>query len=498
MISREITDHVNTSHQGSNSSRIHSQLTITGVAVLLGAMNVTALVVAPKTIPLLVVAVIVIPLIAWLFLTKNILTSFVLTTIGEMYSGGTGGWLSFGPLTIRWMLIFTTILVSVLVSMWNWRPIASRRYMPKAQFAMPILMYGGIIPLVLYAISMVSTNNRSGDAVASMGFMLVLMFYFPLRRAMHDDPHRTIWCVNGLSISLVFLILATAVGPASVREAIRGSMFPDINVGITATGISRIMPVHIVLLFFPAYAAILELPRVAGARDKLKYMLRGLFYMSPMIVTFLTGAILSWVLVLFLVGMVLAIRTLFRRAGKAIVLSVVTLAFIIGGVAMVITPDLLTMKASDRGANGLEGDERRLAQIAEAVDDAENTPWMGRGAGATFTSVTGQDEKTIELGGVMVFHRFGLVGCVVMLLGILLVVAHINSVVRMKIVYDRDMLVALAFWGSFLAISIAGMVNPYFNTPFPALFVCLYLAWYERVIRKDSLPPLHELISGSI
>jgi ABC-type sulfate transport system permease component len=88
--------------------------------------------------------------------------------------------------------------------------------------------------------------------------------------------------------------------------------------------------------------------------------------------------------------------------------------------------------------------------------------------------------------GLMIFHRYGLLGCVVFLAGFVAFAVQPIGLLRKRKSFDSAMAMALAFWATVCTIVMAGMMNPFLTTPFPALFVGLYLVWDERVLSRSS------------
>ena len=417
------------------------------------------------------------PLVSWWFVTRDVTTALVFTTIGEMYSGNSGTWLSIGPLSIRWLLIFTTIAVNMLIRMWIPRPASRKRIASRSGHALPVLFFGALFPIVLYAIAMVGTENSSTAAFKSVGFLLVLLFYFPLRRALQANPQQLVAFLIGLSITLALLMLSMSIGPMAFREEIISSIIGDQTVGYTMTGIARIMPVHIVLMFFPVFVFIFEMSMEKGRYRKIAYFGAALFFMLPMVVTFLTGTLISMLIMLLLTGGFLTVNNVSRPHGKLIVS------------ATVLTPDLLELKLVSRISGLTSGggiDPSRDFQLLNFAEDFQNHLWFGQGAGATMDRATGGPQDRVEMEGLMIFHRYGLLGCVVFLAGFVAFAVQPIGLLRKRKSFDSAMAMALAFWATVCTIVMAGMMNPFLTTPFPALFVGLYLVWDERVLSRSS------------
>jgi hypothetical protein len=478
--------------RNAKSQRTLSPVATAGFAAVLGAIGALALFITPSSGPVLTLAFVVLPLVSWWFVTRDVTTALVFTTIGEMYSGNSGAWLSIGPLSIRWILIFTTIAVNMLIRMWMWRPASHKRTDSRSPHALQVLFFGGLFPIVLYAIAMIGTNNTSSTAFQSLGFMLVLLFYFPLRHALDADPLRLVALVIGLSITLALLMLSMSVGPIAVRQQINATVFADLSFGDTITGITRIMPAHIVLMFFPILLSIFELTRANGIFRKVAFAAAALFFLLPMTVTFLMGTLISLLIMLLVSGCLLTMMPMLRRYGKAIVIAVAVLAATVLSAAIVLTPDLLESKLFSRTgmlSSGVgEQDARRLSEWLVVADDFQNYLWLGHGAGATMTVDESGPENghTVEMEGLMTFHLFGALGCAVLLVGFAVLAFHPLATLRKRKSFDRGMAVSLAFWATACAIIGAGMINPYLTTPFPALFVGLYLVWDERVLSRSS------------
>jgi len=409
-----------------------------------------------------------------------------------MYSANNGAWLSIGPLSIRWILIFTTIAVNLTIRIWILRPVAHKIIVGRSSHAIAVLFFGAFFPIVLYAIAMIGTNNTSTAAFQSLGFMLVLLFYFPLRHALQANPQQLVAFLIGLSISLALFMLSMSIGPIAVRQQIIAIVFPDTSFGDTITGITRAMPACIVLMFFPVLVSIFEMTRANGIFRKVAFAAAALFFMLPMTVTFLTGTLIAVLFMLLVSGCLLVVRPMSRRYGMRIIAGTFVLAVTLFSAATVLTPDLLESKLFSRTgmlSSGMgEQDARRVSEWLVFNQDLETHFWLGNGAGATMSVDESGPESghTVEMAGLMTFHLFGLLGCGAYLIGFVAFALHPLRLLRQRKSFDSAVVVALAFWATACTIVGAGMINPYLTTPYPALFVGLYLVWDERVLARSN------------
>jgi hypothetical protein len=469
------------------SRRTLSPIMTGGFAAALSSIGALTMILAPTSGATLAFALVALPLVTWSIITRSVSTALIFTTIGELYSGSNGTWLSVGPLSIRWALIFGTIVVDILIRLWLWRPTPSKRA-DRPRYAIAVLSYGALFPIVLFLMAMVGTENGGVAAFQSLGFVLVLLIYFPLRHGLLRKALPLLPFLIGLSITLVLLLLLMSVGPVALREKIIANVTGEELFGFNVTGLSRQSSVQIVLLFFPAFLCMFELTRANGLLRKGLLALGALFFLLPMIVTFLAGTLLSMFFMLLVSSGILMLKPVSRANGGKVIVALVAFAATVLSVGALLTPDLLEAKLLTRASLFYSGvgelDARRVSEVLIAAEDVQTHLWLGHGAGATMNVDENGPESghTVELEGLMTFHLFGLIGCSVFMVGFAAFAFHPISVMRKRKSFDSAVAASLALWATACSIICAGMINPYLTTPFPALFISLYLVWNELAL----------------
>jgi hypothetical protein len=468
------------------------------LAALLGFAGSTALILAPSSPVILVFVFVVLPLIGWSIFLRKFRAAFLFTTIGELYSGSSGTWFAVGPLSIRWILILGTLCAFVLIGVVKWPPLNPKERVSWPPYTILALAFGAVFPVLLFALTAAFTNNPLADAAQSLGFMFTFLLYFPLRKCFRDHWDELIGLLLGLSCSLWSVMLLMSIGPVSSRQTITRNIVGDFHVGTTVTGISRAMPVHIVLLLFPACLAMVAMARPGSVLRKAGLIFAALASLLPLIVTFLIGPVIGFMLTMLGFGLLLLSVRRTRRQGLVLMSSVAAFVVIVIGIASVLTPDLLEEKLFLRlngiAAGGTSLDPRRDLQWSTAADDLQLHRWLGNGAGAPMPNPVGGEDPRVEMEGLLIFHRYGALGSVPFLVGILGFALHPFIWFRKTSALRGPAATTLALWAAGCAIIQCGMWNPYFSTPFPALFVALYLCSFER--QKNCAPQVFLSTSG--
>jgi hypothetical protein len=466
--------------------------TVALLAALLGAVGAIALILSPSSVAILLLILVLLPIVCWTIALREFRTALLFTTIGELYSISNGTWTGFGPLSLRWMLVLGTPLVYAAIGILVWNPQRLSQYRSKPGHAAAMVSFGALIPLFLFGYAVAFTNNAAGAAAQSFGFLLVLLLYFPLYHSMRIYAQQTAALVLGLSLPLAVTMLLMSVGPMAYRRTIMQNVVGDNPVGITVTGISRVMPTHIVLMLLPVFLSIFEMTRAGSFLRKTALGAIALFFLLPMVVTFLAGPLLSLFAVIFVSGAILVTRPASRSNGRAILLTATGLAVAVLGAAMIFTPDLLDLKLLSRISSLASGDfgidARRDYQRQVAAEDYRSHFWLGRGAGALMPSVEGGPEPRVEMEELMIFHRYGVLGSMTLLAGFVAFAVQPFYALRRRRTFDGKAAMALALWASACAIVVCGMVNPFLTTPFPALLIGMYLAWEERLPGGSGTP----------
>lgn len=478
---------------------VRSRAVSTGIlAAFLGFTGATALVLAPLSPVILVLAFVVLPMVCWTIFLGEGRAALLFTTIGELYSGSSGTWLSVGPLSIRWMLMLGTVAVFALVGVVKWAPRKENEREKWPPYTMLALGFGIAFPMLLFGLTAAFTNNPANEAAQSLGFLLVFLLYFPLRKHFRKHSDQLMGLLLGLSCSLWSVILMMSIGPVRLRQTITANIVRDFEVGMTVTGISRAMPVHIVLLLFPACLAMVAMAKSRSSLRKTGLLLAALVSLLPIIVTFLVGVVLGFMLTMLWFGLLLLTLKHTRRHGMVMMSSVAAVVIIVISMAAVLTPDLLEEKLFLRlngiAAGGTSLDPRRDLQWSIAADDLKSHFWLGNGAGASMPNPRGGQDQRVEMEGLLIFHRYGALGSAVFLAGILGFAIHPFIWLRKDSVDRVSVSTTLGFWAAGCSIIQSGMLNPYFSTPFPALFVALYLCSLER--QRECVPEIYRTAPG--
>lgn len=468
------------------------------LAASLGFTGAAALILAPKSPLILALALVVLPFASWSIFLRKGRMALLFTTVGELYSGSSGTWLAVGPLSIRWMLILGTVFAFALMGLLKWSPLCPGERVKWPPYTIPVLLFGAVLPGFLFVLTAAFTSNALADALLSLGFLLAFLLYFPLRKCFQNHSGELMGLLLGLSCSLWCVLLLMSIGPVAFRQTITHNVVGDFEVGTTVTGISRAMPVHIVLLLFPACLAIVTMAKPGSKFRNLGLIFAALIALLPIIVTFLVGPILGFMLTMLGFGLLLLTTRHTRRQGLTVTSSIAAVVVIVIGIASVLTPDLLVEKLFLRlngiAAGGTSLDPRRDLQWSTAADDLNHHLWFGNGAGAAMPDPLGGQDPRVEMEGLLIFHRYGALGSAMFLAGILGFGFHPLLWLRKRSSPRGAMLTTLTFWATGCSIIQCGMWNPYFSTPFPALFVALYLCSFER--QRDGSPAFCRPTSG--
>jgi hypothetical protein len=441
----------------------------------------------PESLSLIALfTLLLIPLGLGLVLTGRPTDALTLVWINEMFFGGSGHWLEFGPVPIRWLLLVALIVLGGAQTLLPSRSSSVRVGRRRPMFSRWVVFYGAFVPVCLVAYSVLVKDTPFWTAIADVNYLFALLTYFALRGLLQRrfDLLRG-WIIGGVfTLALFFLMMS--LSPAQFVRPIITSL-SGATVGTTESGINRAALVSQILLVTGVFlGSLYTIDRTQPSKRRLAGFILFSLSVASYVFMFLRGPLvsISFVVILFILATIRHRRLRSNAVRLVVAFTLVGIsAFVLYSIAV---PEALDKFAVSEGGFSSFVGEARIEQADQMLSAFAENPIFGQGAGVPIPgySRSGEAGLQFELQYHMMLYRFGLVAFGLLFIPIVWFFVDLFRVVGKDntIVQRSDGKFMLAVLLSSLSIFVAGAFNPYLTAIFTPFLMILYLACRELTL----------------
>ncbi len=471
---------------------LHHRRVRTGffLACLYGIVGLTSIMFVPSNPVLHLSTLVLVPIVLTLVATGRLADAFTLTWINEIFFGGAGRWIEVGPISGRWILLLTLLIIFLFITtsqkLLSNKPRRNKNPLKRPHFSTIIMIYGGLFPLWLVFYSVVFQGTQFWTALADVNFLFVLLAYFPLRCLLNRnfDIFRG-WITGGIfMIGGVFILIAFLHSHLAgfIFDALAGS---QVRLGRTVSGINRAALLIQVFLFLGIFIGSLY---TLDKREKKLTRISGLalFFISitPFVLFFLRGPLMSFIIVTIIFLLASFKHNKAHLISIRLWVALLILALCVFVFYFFFLPEAIEKFTINEGGITTFVTERRLNDSAHMLKAFLQKPFLGYGVGVPLDG-----KLDFELQYNMLLYRLGAINFVVLIIPILWLFMEPFRILRKErsILYHRNGKFTFVVLLSVLATLIAGIMNPYLTAIYMPFLIILYLSCKEIVFMRGRM-----------
>ena len=451
------------------------------VSMCMGCATVGLAVVLPDSDLARLIAVMGVPFLIALGVTRNVLAAVTLVWLNEEFFGVGGSWISLGPVKGR-ALLLCCLMVTYLFTKWSRSQTGAREIVRNRW----VVFYGLVFPVLLAFYAIFIKGIAPGAALSDVSRFVTILSYFPLFYCMIKLPWFMIGWLLGSTGLLAAVFVVLAVSPASVSGVLMEKWMGNFSVdgneavvtGVLETGRASFVPVMFCLigLFLGLIVAITSREKFARTLGFCTLLATA----SGFVINFIRGPVLGIgiaVLVL-LAGLLRAAELWMATKFATIMIALVACGFLF---TVIYLP--ISLEKWDIMGQSLEEllDPVRIEQTQLMIESWLAEPVLGSGIGSSIEGYSRTEEVeglAFEAQYPMVLYRTGIVGF------ILIMAPFIISIVRSlqyiakssNVMGSSEGLVNLAMCGAIISLLVASAFNPYLASSMAMVFMALSLA----------------------
>lgn len=451
-----------------------------------GGATMTALAVLPGEAWARTVALLILPLAIYGVFVRQALPVLAMLYTSELFFGVGGGWISFGWVSGRSLMLASTLCLYFLFSSPDNRGNGADKRRGNW-----VLFYAILFPLILLSLSL-GQGNQVGNAISDVMRFGGLLAYFPLREAILRRGSLLMGWIIGASavVSVAFSLLAS--GSESIRMALLSNWILGCSTGSDFSIESFLMMERgffppLVLCFIAFFSGMLTFSAPLSKTARAACAGCAAAAAAAFILNFARGPILSAAVI---IGLILLIAALSGRA--MIVLAIVSASATIGVIGYFITVNYLPTamskwKMDETDLLSLVSDVR-VEQVKAMIEHWKTSPLIGTGVGSIIPGYARDDSGlAFEVQYPMVLYRIGIIGTLILMTPF--AIRCIKSIKYTAKARFRFASVEGAFYSAIgfalMAHLCAGWMNPYFATAMTPFLLALILACEGIVAPKQ-------------
>lgn len=445
------------------------------LALWCAVTGLSTIVFAPLNVELNVLVMLILPFFLGLWLTSNFTDALLLVWMNEIFFGGNGHWLEFGPVSGRWLLLLILLVFGLAQ-----RVREGSVGLERPRFGKIIMFYGVWFPLWLVLYSAGALGNNFWKAIGDVNYLYTLLIYFPIRSFISRKYLLFQGWLFGIIIIIAALSLFLAFAPPATGLPLFWALAGENITGTTVSGITRASFLSQVLLFTGYFIGLFYLGDVSLARkSRLAGALLLCVSIAPISLLFLRGPLIGLIMVMAFFVLV----SLYNRTVKmAKWFVVIGSFFLLGTIVLYIRaiPEAIerfTLVDDDYTAYVSDS---RVEQAGLMLELFLEKPALGQGVG-TPVIISGQERFDFELQYNLLLYRIGLINMIVLVLPLGWFFMDLSFILRAKIkaIGQISTKIMIAVLLNLLVILIAGAMNPYLLAVYTPFLIVIYLVHRE-------------------